>query len=172
MIVRPSRRRDELNELLALADSLKQRCEDYIARREKLRMMQFMSMGLITSILVLAVTIASFSIHYSKSLFELYALVMVCSAFLPAFVGFYFYFARMLRRYRRWFLTDSSALKELVRLLRETEAAMLGTGNWSALDRARFHIQLSRFSIGDEFENDYERLKSRTEDEVHPYRVG
>lgn len=166
-----SKRREELDQLLGLAEMLKQRCEDNIARRERMRLLQFMSMGMMSAILVLAMAMASFSARSDRSFTDRYIFMFASFAFLPLFVGFFLYFNRMLGRYRRWFLTDSTALKEVVRLLRETEGAMLGTSNWSAVDRARFHIQLARFSIGDEFEDDYGQPNKQFMEEVRAYSL-
>jgi hypothetical protein len=46
-----------------------------------------------------------------------------------------------------WFFREKRALEEIVSLLREVEGPFARSGNWSALERARFRIRLSRFGI-------------------------
>ncbi|MHB1561914.1 MAG: hypothetical protein ACYC61_31075 [Isosphaeraceae bacterium] len=154
-MIRVPRRRDDLDEMLALAEKLKRECEDHIARRERLKLMQFMAMGLMGAILLLSMSMASLQTALRSPTPETYVLFFSPLVFLPVFAGFFLYYNRVLRRNRRWFLTDSMALREVVRLLRESEVAMVGDRKWSALDRARFRIQLTRFDIGDAFEVDF-----------------
>lgn len=163
------RRRSDLDEVLALAEKLKRECEDHIARRERLKLMQFMAMGLMGAILLLSMTIANLQMNSKSSSSYMYIFLFTPLVFLPVFAGFFLYFNRVLRRNWRWFLTDSRALKEVVRLLRESEVAMVGTRRWSALDRARFRIQLTRFDIGDEFEEDYLLADKDAEAARHAY---
>jgi hypothetical protein len=168
-VIRVPRRRDDLDEMLALAEKLKRECEDQIARRERLKLMQFMAMGLMGAILLLSMSMASLQMALRSPSPETYILLFLPLVFLPVFAGFFVYYNRVLRRNRRWFLTDSRALKDVVRLLRESEVAMVGDRKWSALDRARFRIQLTRFDIGDEFEEDYLLADKDAEAARHAY---
>jgi hypothetical protein len=71
-------------------------------------------------------------------------------AIAPTLIAFLYVaaFEIMVRaRYLRTIRRDQRALAEVLSLLRETESLLATTGQWTALDRARFRIEVSRFDI-------------------------
>lgn len=161
---KPNRRHEELEQLLDLAERLKGQCEGHIARRERLRFLQFAAIGMMVSCLsMFSILAASLERSGRNVMFEFVVLITGAVSSMMCFVYAHFYVLKSMSRNSRWFRSDSMALKDVLRLLREAEGLPLAS-HWSALDRARFRIQLSRFSIGDEYEKDFPVRNAKASD--------
>ena len=136
---KPSHRAD-LENLLNLAEELKEKCDKAKNRIKIYRIFQ------ITSI-ILGLSGTYFSVFYSFKDF-------VTSKYVALFIGLFFsifitisYQLYIIKDIRNQYLADKLALSEVLQLLRETSDIIAEQEYWSVLSRAEFRIRLSRFNL-------------------------
>ncbi len=127
---------EDFDRLVALAETLHDKC-DFVRRRLELyRLIQ-------VTILIFGVTagvwIGFFSLNANRGL--LLALAATAALIYLAMIEI------LRQRLRRRTYPDRAALKNILSLVRETEAAISRSERWSALDRAQLQIRLSRLEL-------------------------
>jgi hypothetical protein len=145
---RSANKPDDLSAILELAENLRARCEAGAERIEKLRIYRVVSF--IGSFLALCLAIVVRMSREDVALQKVTTSVIFLGAI---FVGLQLaipsiLFQGWINGIRRRLAPDKRAMFELVRIMRETEGALTESKQWSPLERAKFHIQLSRFDIG------------------------
>lgn len=126
--------RDELEKMLALAETLQTQCDRLSIRIEGL---SFCSIALLFLSL-------GFGLYLVLSLRRFETVYALASLLLTAIAGLGYIQTGAKRRLSR----DRRALLSIVDLLRETEAAFMYQGLLSTFEIAQFRIRMSRFDIG------------------------
>lgn len=141
-----SRRLEELESILELAEELRAKCEAASMRIERIRTMQLLTIMVLVIVgFTVAGIVESLGLSSPSKYIPLQAATLISLVFM-FFVWTLLTEANIRRTIVRT-APDRRALSKLVRLMRETEQALTESQRWSTLDRARFHIQLSRFDI-------------------------
>jgi len=136
--------KEDLENLLKLAEELKEKCEYAKNKIKKFRILQlaFLLGGayLFLNSYYWIVYATSFSGYNS-----IFATVFVIFGII-SFVNVLFY-GSIYKGYKTTYLSDKLALSEVLQLLRETSNIIAEQEEWSVLSRAEFRIRLSRFNL-------------------------
>lgn len=131
--------RDELEKLLDLADSVRSRIDDMEYRIQRFRVMQFSTLMLCVFSIVVA---------YSMSVADSGTGLLLVGSAIFFIASVYIWTVELaVRRIRARLKPEVVFIKRLLSLIRETENIVSSFEGWSPLERAHFHLRLSRFDI-------------------------
>jgi len=134
---------EELEELLSFAEQLHEKLENLNRRVSLYRLFQILAAGASLALLALGLVIGRlWEPALYRSEFSI-ILIIVASTAAVTGAGMWLFVNRM--RARSY--PDRAALEEIVELIREIESVAADNEAWSALERARFRIRLSRLKI-------------------------
>lgn len=131
---RAESQRDEVDQLLGMAEEYSERCERISARLSLL----------VTGAVALGVSLVAFAVLYPGVLWETSVETALLTVNLVAASGL---LARSIMALQGRLATERAALRQIVELLREIEPVLAESESWSALERASFRIRLSRFGV-------------------------
>lgn len=135
--------KEDLENLLKLAENLKKECD-----REINRIRVYRSLQISGAIIVLIIT---FYIYYKNFQIDFLFLIVICGLVALAFVVIIYQL--IINDIRKQHLADKLALTEVLQLVRETSNIIAEQEEWSVLSRAEFRIRLSRFNLEEKSES-------------------
>lgn len=134
--------KEDLENLLKLAEELDEKCSKAISNIRKVRILQVIAV--IIPLIILNRNM--FFLFTDLSLIEKLGVIAI-NLFIFLFSIFLFQ-TLFINDFKKQFSADKRALTEVLQLLRETSNSIAEQENWSVLSRAEFRIRLSRFDLG------------------------
>lgn len=132
---------DDFERLVALAEELHYAYDVVRRRLEGYRMAQ---------VLIGTFVLVIFILRYAFSAFEETFLIVFFGTVAMS-IAYIAMIEVIMSRIKRRSHADRVALRNILALIRETEAAVAKSESWSALDRARLQIRLSRLELDAHF---------------------
>ena len=144
--------KDDLENLLKLAEELKDKCDWGEKEIEEIKRRTFSKIIVTVSgaFIYFIVAFAALNYYSSESLkFDKTYPLYYIGAGISLFCGFYpvYITSKKIRHIQKKTFSDRFALKEVLQLLRETSSLIAEQEDWSVLSRAEFRIRLSRFNL-------------------------
>lgn len=135
--------KEDLENLLKLAEELKEKCDYTKNKIKKFRYLQI-------AFLLGSVYLFTAPVYFGYfAFFDEYKSVIITIFTIASIIGFVdiLLFNSICKDYKAIYLSDKIALTEVLQLLRETSDIIAELEDWSVLSRAEFRIRLSRFNL-------------------------